>query len=80
VAIFSYDGALNFGVTGDFDSAADIGVLCDGIEEGMAQLVKLSAPPAPARAKRATGTAKSKAAPRAARKPRGSRTAVPRGE
>jgi WS/DGAT/MGAT family acyltransferase len=81
VAIFSYDGALNFGVTGDFDSAADVGVLCDGIEDGVAQLVKLSAPrPSPARAKRASGPAKSKVAPKAARKPRASRTAVPRSE
>ncbi len=45
VAIFSYDGALNFGVTGDYDTAADLTVLCDGIERGMAELVKLSAPP-----------------------------------
>src|SRR3954453_12241011 len=46
IAIFSYDGALNFGVTGDYDTAADVGVLCDGIEQGVAQLVKLSAKPA----------------------------------
>lgn len=39
VAIFSYDGALKFGVTGDYDSAPDIRLLCDGIEEGMAELV-----------------------------------------
>ena len=45
VAIFSYDGALNFGVTGDYDSAPDVNVLCEGIEQGMAALVKLSAPP-----------------------------------
>jgi diacylglycerol O-acyltransferase / wax synthase len=42
VAIFSYDGQVNFGVTGDYDSAPDIDVLCTGIEEGMAQLVKLA--------------------------------------
>ena len=30
VAIFSYDGALGFGVTGDYDRAPDIGVLCSG--------------------------------------------------
>jgi diacylglycerol O-acyltransferase len=42
VAIFSYDGEVNFGVTGDYDSAPDIDVLCCGIEEGMAELVKLS--------------------------------------
>jgi diacylglycerol O-acyltransferase len=39
VAIFSYDGGINFGVTGDRDSAADIGVLCHGIEQGMAELL-----------------------------------------
>jgi diacylglycerol O-acyltransferase len=39
VAIFSYDGALKFGVTGDYDTAPDIEVLCTGIEQGMAELV-----------------------------------------
>jgi diacylglycerol O-acyltransferase len=39
VAIFSYDGTINFGVTGDRDSAPDIGVLCRGIERGMAELM-----------------------------------------
>ena len=39
VAIFSYDGQVNFGVTGDYDSAPDIDVLCTGIEAGMAELV-----------------------------------------
>ncbi len=39
VAIFSYDGGINFGVTGDFDTAPDIGVLCEGIERGIAELV-----------------------------------------
>jgi diacylglycerol O-acyltransferase len=39
VAIFSYDGEINFGVTGDRDTAPDIGVLCRGIEHGMAQLL-----------------------------------------
>ena len=42
VAIFSYNGLINFGVTGDLDTAPDIGVLCDGIEQGMAELVKLA--------------------------------------
>jgi diacylglycerol O-acyltransferase len=80
VAIFSYDGALNFGVTGDFDSAADVGVLCRGIEEGVAQLMKLAAPATAARAGRASRPAKPKVAAKPARKPRGSRTAAPRGE
>lgn len=48
VAIFSYDGALKFGVTGDYDSAPDIDVLCRGIEQGMAELVAVAAPPRPA--------------------------------
>ncbi len=39
VAIFSYDGALKFGVTGDYDTAADIRVLCDGIETGISELL-----------------------------------------
>jgi diacylglycerol O-acyltransferase len=40
VAIFSYDGGINFGVTGDRDSAPDIDVLCKGIERGIADLLK----------------------------------------
>jgi diacylglycerol O-acyltransferase / wax synthase len=42
VAIFSYDGALNFGASGDYDTAADIEVLCQGIERGLAELVELA--------------------------------------
>jgi diacylglycerol O-acyltransferase / wax synthase len=40
VAIFSYDGQVNFGITGDYDSTADLDVLSRGIEDGMAQLSK----------------------------------------
>ena len=39
VAIFSYDGTLKFGVTGDYDTARDIRVLCEAIEHAMAELV-----------------------------------------
>jgi diacylglycerol O-acyltransferase len=39
VAIFSYDGGLTFGVTGDYDEAPDIDVLCRGIERSMRELV-----------------------------------------
>jgi WS/DGAT/MGAT family acyltransferase len=39
VAIFSYDGALKFGVTGDYDTAPDIRVVCDGIERGVGELL-----------------------------------------
>jgi diacylglycerol O-acyltransferase len=38
VAIFSYDGQVNFGVTGDYDSVPDIEVLCGGIEKGLGEL------------------------------------------
>jgi len=49
VAIFSYDGTLYFGVTGDRDHAADIDVLTTGIESGLAELrERAAAAPAPA--------------------------------
>jgi len=35
IAIFSYCGVLNFGVTGDYDSVTDLDVLVQGIEAGM---------------------------------------------
>ena len=40
VAIFSYDGQVYFGITGDFDSAPDIEVLAEGIESSMTDLLK----------------------------------------
>jgi WS/DGAT/MGAT family acyltransferase len=39
VAIFSYDGELAFGITGDYDTAADIDVLARGIGEGVSELL-----------------------------------------
>jgi diacylglycerol O-acyltransferase / wax synthase len=65
VAIFSYDGALGFGVSGDYDTAPDIEVLCRGIEQGLEQLVALAQPArpsarkAPSRARRARAAAPS---------------------
>jgi WS/DGAT/MGAT family acyltransferase len=44
VAIYSYDGGLGFGVTGDYDTAPDIDVLAGGIERGMGELVELAQP------------------------------------
>jgi WS/DGAT/MGAT family acyltransferase len=44
VAIFSYDGGLYFGVTGDYDGAPDIDVLTSSIEQGMDDLLALAAP------------------------------------
>jgi diacylglycerol O-acyltransferase len=40
IAIFSYDGSLGFGITGDYDGASDIAVLGRGIEDGVAELLK----------------------------------------
>ncbi|MBV9416943.1 MAG: wax ester/triacylglycerol synthase family O-acyltransferase, partial [Solirubrobacterales bacterium] len=40
VAIFSYDGTLYFGVTGDRDHVSDIETLSGGIEAGLAALLK----------------------------------------
>jgi hypothetical protein len=45
VAIFSYHGMLNYGVTGDYDVSGDISVLCRGIEGGMTELLKLADTP-----------------------------------
>jgi diacylglycerol O-acyltransferase / wax synthase len=45
VAIFSYDGGLYFGVTGDYDGAPDIDVLTGGIARGMKDLLALADPP-----------------------------------
>jgi diacylglycerol O-acyltransferase len=42
VAIFSYDGEVTFGITGDYDTTPDLDVLTSGIEDGMAQMLKLS--------------------------------------
>jgi WS/DGAT/MGAT family acyltransferase len=44
VAIFSYDGGLYFGITGDYDGAPDIDVLAAGIERGMVDLLALVTP------------------------------------
>lgn len=39
VAIFSYDGAITFGVTGDRDGVPDVDVVTEGIEQGIAALL-----------------------------------------
>ena len=43
VAIFSYDGQVNFGVTGDYETTADLDEFCRGVEDGMAELLKAGA-------------------------------------
>jgi WS/DGAT/MGAT family acyltransferase len=52
VSIFTYRDRITFGVTGDFDSATDIGVLACGIADGLVDLVEHATsaggtPPAP---------------------------------
>jgi hypothetical protein len=44
VAIFSYDGQLYFGVTGDRDHASDVDVLTAGIEADIGHLLNREAP------------------------------------
>jgi len=61
IGIFSYDGHLYFGITGDYDGVPDIDVIRDGIETGVAQLL------AAARAASAAGDAAAGAVPETAR-------------
>jgi hypothetical protein len=46
IAVFSYDGGLYFGVTGDYDSSRDIDILTSGIERSMAELLRRLGSPA----------------------------------
>lgn len=55
VAIYSYDGALNFGITGDGEHACDIDKLAQGIERGLAQLIELACERAKAKPADAVG-------------------------
>ena len=48
IAIFSYNGGVYFGVTGDYDSSSDIDVLTEGVERGVAELLKVSQSGGPA--------------------------------
>ena len=56
VTIFSYDGEVTFGVTGDHDTSPDVDVLARGISDGLAELVRIadkaSRPKAKAKARR----------------------------
>jgi WS/DGAT/MGAT family acyltransferase len=74
IAIFSYDGGLYFGVTGDYDSSRDIDVLTAGVERGVAALLGASRPAGRARdvpVKRSKGEARG---PRPADAPPAGRT------
>jgi WS/DGAT/MGAT family acyltransferase len=57
IAIFSYDGGLYFGVTGDYETSSDIDILTKGVKRAMKKLLALADPgpepkKSPPRAKR----------------------------
>ncbi|HXW58762.1 MAG TPA: wax ester/triacylglycerol synthase family O-acyltransferase [Solirubrobacteraceae bacterium] len=58
IAIFSYDGGLYFGVTGDYDSSSDIDILTRGVERSMTELLALIAGPPPKRKQARRGPTK----------------------
>ncbi len=43
IGLFSYDGSICWGILGDYDAAKDIGVLAEGIEKAVAELVAAAA-------------------------------------
>ncbi|MFT4035351.1 MAG: wax ester/triacylglycerol synthase family O-acyltransferase [Patulibacter sp.] len=42
IAVFSYNGHLDFGLLADFDTIPDVDVISDGITESIAELVRLA--------------------------------------
>ena len=40
ISIFTYCGSVTFGITGDFASNPDLGVLARGIERGVSELAE----------------------------------------
>jgi WS/DGAT/MGAT family acyltransferase len=46
IAIMSYDGAMNFGLLGDYDAMFDLDAFGEAIESSLAELVSLAAQPA----------------------------------
>jgi diacylglycerol O-acyltransferase / wax synthase len=40
VALFSYNGTVGFGLLGDYDAARDLGVLAEGIEKSISELLQ----------------------------------------
>ena len=39
ISIFSYDGDMTFGITGDYAANPDLDVLAQGIEHGISELL-----------------------------------------
>ena len=61
VAIMSYDGAMDFGLLGDYDALPDLDVVAEGIEGSLAELL--------GRARRRTQGGAARALPRGADAP-----------
>jgi diacylglycerol O-acyltransferase / wax synthase len=61
VAIFSYDGGLYFGVTGDYDGAPDIDLLTTGIRRGLDDLLAIADPKRPAQKQKRRASEKARA-------------------
>jgi diacylglycerol O-acyltransferase / wax synthase len=57
VAIMSYNGHINFGLLADYDSMEDVGVICEGIEESLAELDEIAKATASKGAERAEAPA-----------------------
>ncbi|HEX4010155.1 MAG TPA: wax ester/triacylglycerol synthase family O-acyltransferase [Solirubrobacteraceae bacterium] len=55
VAIMSYNGALDYGLLGDYDAMPDIDLVADGIESSLAELLAAARGRTPQRARRAAG-------------------------
>jgi diacylglycerol O-acyltransferase len=70
IAIFSYCGRLLYGITGDYDTVADINVLRDGIEDGMRELLTAAADAAKRQAASGPAAGKRRRATAGARKGR----------
>jgi diacylglycerol O-acyltransferase / wax synthase len=65
VAILSYNGQLQFAITGDYDTAPDIGVLADGVDAALATLLRLAGDGSARSGNRRTRTRKAPAARKA---------------
>jgi hypothetical protein len=61
IAIMSYNGQLNFGLAGDYDALADIGMLADELRSSIEELVAAAGTPTPPTPVRSRGNARGRA-------------------
>jgi WS/DGAT/MGAT family acyltransferase len=52
IAIMSYNGQLNFGLSGDYDALSDIGLLADALRDSIEEIVGAAVGPRPGGARR----------------------------